>query len=180
MDQISKVYVIKYEFLFIQNVFKNFIDERVPTPIEDDTYDVMICCAGFFQSLISPKAFPELIRITKKGTRLSSFAYQGFTMLSLVWLWSSFWSKDPLIELIHNSGGILMWNQMEGYNFNPGGIPSFDQSVQFLIDIGRWTPFKTIQCDLLRFSDCGSAHLRGLESSGVTAPGFVFIMVKLA
>ncbi|XP_059087662.1 uncharacterized protein LOC131884043 isoform X3 [Tigriopus californicus] len=49
-----------------KKVFKSFIDERVPTPIEDDTYDVMICCAGFFQSLISPKAFPELIRITKK------------------------------------------------------------------------------------------------------------------
>eukprot|EP00094_Tigriopus_californicus_P001111 TCALIF_01074-PB protein Name:"Similar to WBSCR27 Williams-Beuren syndrome chromosomal region 27 protein (Homo sapiens)" AED:0.27 eAED:0.27 QI:203/1/0.5/1/1/1/2/0/148 len=58
-----------------KKVFKSFIDERVPTPIEDDTYDVMICCAGFFQSLISPKAFPELIRITKKG--------RSFTFLSL-------------------------------------------------------------------------------------------------
>eukprot|EP00095_Tigriopus_kingsejongensis_P012765 maker-scaffold725_size106157-snap-gene-0.12 protein:Tk12765 transcript:maker-scaffold725_size106157-snap-gene-0.12-mRNA-1 annotation:"hypothetical protein DAPPUDRAFT_302022" len=50
-----------------KNVFKNFVDEKVPTPIEDDTYDVMICCAGFFQGLISPRAFPELIRITKRG-----------------------------------------------------------------------------------------------------------------
>ena len=34
-------------------------------PIENDTYDVVLCCAGFFDGLMSPRVFPELIRITK-------------------------------------------------------------------------------------------------------------------
>ena len=50
-----------------QETFRNYIDENDPTPISDDTYDVAICCAGFFQGLISPNAFIELIRITKPG-----------------------------------------------------------------------------------------------------------------
>ena len=70
LEQINYILevIIPIEFFCsFQKVFKNFIDVRIPTPIEDETYDVIICCAGFFQSLISPLAFPELIRITKKG-----------------------------------------------------------------------------------------------------------------
>ena len=56
-----------YPWFLFQAVFRNYIDEKDPTPIKDDTYDVLICCAGFFQGLISPNAFIELIRITKPG-----------------------------------------------------------------------------------------------------------------
>ena len=54
-----------------QKLYKNYFhlavepDKRLP--IEDETYDVMVCCAGFFQGLMSPKVFPELLRITKRG-----------------------------------------------------------------------------------------------------------------
>ena len=29
------------------------VDAKKPTPIPDDTYDALVCCAGFFQGLIS-------------------------------------------------------------------------------------------------------------------------------
>lgn len=50
-----------------RKVYKAFIDPETPTPIEDDSYDALLCCAGFFQGLISPLGFTELLRITKPG-----------------------------------------------------------------------------------------------------------------
>merc|ERR1712051_1097952 len=50
-----------------RKVFRAFIDPESPTEISDNSYDALLCCAGFFQGLISPKAFVELIRITKPG-----------------------------------------------------------------------------------------------------------------
>ena len=44
-----------------------FVDPKAKTPIEDGTYDVVLCCAGFFQGLISPLALPEVARICKSG-----------------------------------------------------------------------------------------------------------------
>ncbi len=43
------------------------LDPDKETSLAPDTYDAVICSAGFFQSLISPRALPEMIRITKKG-----------------------------------------------------------------------------------------------------------------
>ncbi len=60
-------YVNNFITLFEQNTYACSIDPIHPTPIEDNTYDVMLCCAGFFQGLISPLGFKELIRITKPG-----------------------------------------------------------------------------------------------------------------
>ena len=51
----------------MQNVFAASVDAERPTPIPDDSYDALVCCAGFFQGLISPAAFPELLRITRPG-----------------------------------------------------------------------------------------------------------------
>ena len=52
-------------YIWRQNVFKAFIDPDRKTPIDDCTYDVVLCCAGFFDGLISPRALKELARITK-------------------------------------------------------------------------------------------------------------------
>ena len=48
-----------------QNAFKEFIDPDRKTSIEDNTYDVVLCCAGFFDGLIPPSGLKELARITK-------------------------------------------------------------------------------------------------------------------
>ena len=32
-----------------RKVFRAFIDPEKPTEIPDDTYDALLCCAGFFQ-----------------------------------------------------------------------------------------------------------------------------------
>jgi len=50
-----------------RRTFKEFIDPDRPTSIPDSSYDAILCCAGFFQGLISPRGFRELIRITRKG-----------------------------------------------------------------------------------------------------------------
>ena len=47
-------------------MFKDFIEPDRKTPcIEDNTYDVVLCCAGFFAGLISPRALKELARLAK-------------------------------------------------------------------------------------------------------------------
>ena len=33
----------------IRRVYCNFIDPVTPTPIPDNSYDALLCCAGFFQ-----------------------------------------------------------------------------------------------------------------------------------
>ena len=48
-----------------KNYFKLSVDPDRNLPIDNDTYDVVLCCAGFFDGLMSPRVFPELIRITK-------------------------------------------------------------------------------------------------------------------
>eukprot|EP00092_Neocalanus_flemingeri_P029965 GFUD01032534.1.p1 GENE.GFUD01032534.1~~GFUD01032534.1.p1 ORF type:complete len:207 (+),score=32.43 GFUD01032534.1:22-621(+) len=50
-----------------RKVYKEFIDPDKPTTIQNDSYDALLCCAGFFQGLISPLGFTELLRITKPG-----------------------------------------------------------------------------------------------------------------
>ena len=37
----------------LQHVYAASVDAKKPTPIPDDTYDALVCCAGFFQGLIS-------------------------------------------------------------------------------------------------------------------------------
>ena len=39
------------------------VEPDVRLPIEDETYDVVLCCAGFFDGLMSPRVFPELLRL---------------------------------------------------------------------------------------------------------------------
>lgn len=50
-----------------KNYFANYVEPDKELPMSENTYDVMLCCAGFFQGLMSPLAFKELIRITKPG-----------------------------------------------------------------------------------------------------------------
>jgi len=50
-----------------RKVYCNYIDQDTPTSVPDDSYDVLLCCAGFFQGLISPLAFPELLRMARPG-----------------------------------------------------------------------------------------------------------------
>jgi len=52
-----------------------------PTPIEDNTYDVLLCSAGMFPGSIVPQAFTELLRITKPGGIIAwniADGYEGF------------------------------------------------------------------------------------------------------
>ena len=49
------------------NTYHLAVEPDKKLPIPDQSYDVLLCCAGFFQGLMSPRVFPELIRITKKG-----------------------------------------------------------------------------------------------------------------
>ena len=50
-----------------QNYFHHAVEPDKKLPIQEQSYDVMLCCAGFFEGLMSPRVFPELLRITKKG-----------------------------------------------------------------------------------------------------------------
>jgi ubiquinone/menaquinone biosynthesis C-methylase UbiE len=50
-----------------RNDYATFVEPSKKLPIEDNTYDVMVCCAGFFEGLMSPFVLPELVRITKPG-----------------------------------------------------------------------------------------------------------------
>ena len=65
-----------------KNYFPLAVEPDKRLPIEDETYDVMVCCAGFFQGLMSPKVFPELLRITKKGGVLLWNIAQGYEHIS--------------------------------------------------------------------------------------------------
>ena len=65
LPHILRIYEAKVDML--QNVYAACVDAQRPTPIPDDTYDALVCCAGFFQGLISPTAFSELLRITRPG-----------------------------------------------------------------------------------------------------------------
>ena len=54
-------------------------DEK--TPIEDNTYDLLMCSAGMFPGSIVPQAFKELLRIVKPGGILAwniADGYEGF------------------------------------------------------------------------------------------------------
>jgi len=50
-----------------RRAYKEFIDPDQKTSIPDESYDALLCCAGFFQGLISPKALPELVRLARPG-----------------------------------------------------------------------------------------------------------------
>ena len=55
-----------------QKYYQMGVVPDVQLPIEDETYDVMLCCAGLFRGLMSPMVFPELLRlleITKLNTK---------------------------------------------------------------------------------------------------------------
>ena len=70
-----------------KNYFKLSVDPDRNLPIDNDTYDVVLCCAGFFDGLMSPRVFPELIRITKpKGEVFPKKTRQIITFLDRVFL----------------------------------------------------------------------------------------------
>ena len=46
-----------------QKYYQMGVEPDVKLPIEDETYDVMLCCAGLFRGLMSPMVFPELLRL---------------------------------------------------------------------------------------------------------------------
>ena len=47
-------------FLTNRRVYCSFIDPVKPTPIPDNSYDALLCCAGFFQVHPSKIFFPKL------------------------------------------------------------------------------------------------------------------------
>ena len=67
--QSQKLYNITYH---------NAVTPDKKLPIQDQSYDVLLCCAGFFDGLMSPRVFPELIRITKKGGVLIWNIVEGY------------------------------------------------------------------------------------------------------
>jgi len=64
-----------------QKTFCCYVSPDEKTPIEDNTYDVLLCSAGMFPGSIVPQAFTELLRITKPGGIISwniADGYEGF------------------------------------------------------------------------------------------------------
>jgi len=61
-----------------RRVYREFIDPDKPTSIPDSSYDALLCCAGFFQGLISPRGLPELLRITKTGGIIAWNIAEGY------------------------------------------------------------------------------------------------------
>jgi len=123
-----------------KNAFKEFIDPDKKTSIEDNTYDVVLCCAGFFDGLIPVAGLKELARIAK-------------------------------------SGALIIWNVATDSEFYESTNHSF--IVDGLVADGVWTyAEKPKKINNLVFTDCGSALLRGYDSSGLSAHGLVYIMKK--
>lgn len=79
------------------NLYKEYfhtsVDPLEKLPIENETYDVMLCCAGFFQGLLSPKVFPELLRIVKPGGFLMWNIAEGYEYFG-----KDFESYDMIID----------------------------------------------------------------------------------
>ncbi|TRY67353.1 hypothetical protein TCAL_03289 [Tigriopus californicus] len=64
-----------------KNTFCCYVTPDEKTPIEDNTYDVLLCSAGMFPGSIVPQAFKELIRVVKPGGILAwniADGYEGF------------------------------------------------------------------------------------------------------
>jgi len=64
-----------------KQTFCCYVTPDIPTPIADDTYDVLLCSAGMFPGSITPQAFTELIRVVKKGGVIAwniADGYEGF------------------------------------------------------------------------------------------------------
>lgn len=136
------------------------MEKSKPTSIPDDTYDALICCAGFFPGLISPLALPELVRITKPGKQGLAKSWQTITYII--------------------QGGIVMWNVVQGQDEFVGDYGKHGQVVQDLVDAKQWRHFRPVQTfDDLLFSDSGAAYLGGYDTTGMPSEGLVFIMSKL-
>ena len=68
-------------FFFLSKIFCCYVTPDSKTPIEDNTYDAMLCSAGMFPGSIVPQAFKELLRIVKPGGILAwniADNYEGF------------------------------------------------------------------------------------------------------
>lgn len=80
-----------------KNLYRNYlhcaVDPDKTLPIAEETYDVMLCCAGFFEGLMSPKVFPELCRIVKKSGILMWNIAQGYEHFG-----KDFQSYDRIID----------------------------------------------------------------------------------
>jgi len=64
-----------------KNTFCCYVSPDTKTPIEDDSYDVLLCSGGMFPGSIVPQAFTELLRITKPGGVIAwniADGYEGF------------------------------------------------------------------------------------------------------
>merc|ERR1719184_756041 len=64
-----------------KNTFCCYVTPDTPTPIADNTYDVLLCSAGMFPGSITPQAFTELIRVVRKGGVIAwniADGYEGF------------------------------------------------------------------------------------------------------
>ena len=85
-----------------RNLYKQYfpmsVDPDKNLPIANDTYDVMVCCAGFFEGLMSPKVFPELIRITKPGGILIWNIAEGYEEIN-----KAFKKYDQIIDELRAS-----------------------------------------------------------------------------
>ncbi len=73
-----------------RQTFPESIDPDRPTSLQTGEYDAVVCSAGFFQGLISPRALKELLRVAKKGGKKIHILYVDFSKKnSYTWVDSS-------------------------------------------------------------------------------------------
>ena len=65
-----------------QGIFKNYIKAHVDglgsIPVNDESYDVIVCSNGFAPGQIYPSAIPEILRVMRPGGYLMWTMREGY------------------------------------------------------------------------------------------------------
>ena len=119
LDPIKGYLEVAKQRKLYQQYFRLSVDPGQNLPIDNDTYDVVICCAGFFDGLMSPQVFPELIRITKpKGILMWNIA-EGYEEIN-----KELSKFDQIIDQLRGSKKWDYYQPIQTFNrlvFSDGG-----------------------------------------------------------